>query len=200
MSRARWVLAALAAGAILAGTARPAVAGGRQQDYDDHFRKYSKRFFGIGFDWRLFKAQGMAESSLDPAVTSHRGAKGIMQLMPATYQEVVIKNPSFGDIGDPEWNIAAGIWYARRLWDSWRGQVDQAHHLQFMLGSYNAGRMTVLRAQQMAAERLLDRRIWSSIEQVAPNVPRWSYRETLSYVGRVFRYLQSMDHRGRFRS
>ena len=52
--------------------------------YDATFRKYTKRFFGVGFDWRLFKAQGMTESNLDPASVSWVGAKGIMQLMPST--------------------------------------------------------------------------------------------------------------------
>jgi hypothetical protein len=32
--------------------------------YDDTFRKYSKRYFGPGYDWRAFKAQGMTESNL----------------------------------------------------------------------------------------------------------------------------------------
>ena len=33
--------------------------------YDPAFRKYTKRFFGPAFDWRHFKAQGLAESGLD---------------------------------------------------------------------------------------------------------------------------------------
>jgi membrane-bound lytic murein transglycosylase F len=196
---ARRLLTLVAVSMALLAAPRPAMAGDRQAEFDAHFRKYTKRFFGIGFDWRLFKAQGLAESNLKPEVKSHRGARGIMQLMPATYGEVQIKNPEFGDIGDPEWNIAAGIWYAKRLWDSWAGEVDRAHHRQFMLASYNAGRLTVARARQLATERLLDHRVWPSIEQVAPSVPRWAYRETLTYVGRVIAYLQSMDHRGRVR-
>ncbi|MEK7263660.1 MAG: transglycosylase SLT domain-containing protein, partial [Bacteroidota bacterium] len=56
--------------------------------YDDYFRKYSKRFFGIGFDWHVFKAQGIAESNLSPDAKSWVGAVGIMQLMPATYKDI----------------------------------------------------------------------------------------------------------------
>ena len=29
--------------------------------YDQYFSKYSKRYFGPGFDWHLFKAQAIAE-------------------------------------------------------------------------------------------------------------------------------------------
>ena len=32
--------------------------------YDGHFRKYTKHFFGVGFDWKWFKAQAIAESNL----------------------------------------------------------------------------------------------------------------------------------------
>ena len=186
-------------GGLLMTLATPAWAGTADQTYDAHFRKYSKRFFGVGFDWRLFKAQAMAESRLDPMARSHRGARGVMQLMPNTFEDVATKNPDFGQIQDPEWNIAAGIWYARWLWDSWTGEVDQGHHRQFMLGSYNAGRLTVSRAQRVAAEQELDRRLWSSIELVAPSVPRWAYRETLGYVGKVLGYLTAMDRNGRLR-
>ncbi|MEE2964240.1 MAG: hypothetical protein VX427_08870, partial [Acidobacteriota bacterium] len=37
----------------------------RVTTYDQYFSKYSKRFFGVGFDWYYFKAQALAESTLD---------------------------------------------------------------------------------------------------------------------------------------
>ena len=60
--------------------------------YDPLFRKYSKRFFGPGFDWRWFKAQGIAESGLREDAESWVGAKGIMQIMPATLREIAEKS------------------------------------------------------------------------------------------------------------
>ena len=87
--------------------------------YDSFFRKYSKRYFGVGFDWQLFKAQGMAESELNAAARSYVGARGVMQLMPSTYQEIQSKRPEFQSIDDPEWNIAAGIMHDRYLWRLW---------------------------------------------------------------------------------
>ena len=36
----------------------------RFTSYDRYFTKYSKRFFGVGFDWHYFKAQAVAESNL----------------------------------------------------------------------------------------------------------------------------------------
>jgi membrane-bound lytic murein transglycosylase F len=167
--------------------------------YDDTFRKYTKRFFGPGFDWRIFKAQGMAESNLDPSAKSWVGARGIMQLMTSTYKEVQSKNPELGQITDPEWNIAAGIAYNRQLWRQWKPDTDADHLHAFMFGSYNAGRSNVLRAQRLARERALAGRVWPDIRTVAPNVPRWRYQETLSYVERIDANIQRMDPKGRVR-
>src|SRR4029079_9970930 len=99
---------------VMLGIATPAFA--QTERYDDTFRKYSKRYFGPLFDWRLFKAQAMAESNLQTTARSWAGARGIMQLMPTTLHEIRSKNPEIiGRWDRPEWNIAAGIAYSRQL-------------------------------------------------------------------------------------
>jgi membrane-bound lytic murein transglycosylase MltF len=165
--------------------------------YDPTFRKYTKRFFGVGFDWRLFKAQGMTESNLNPAATSWVGAKGIMQLMPSTFMEIQTRNPDWSSIDDVEWNIAAGIYHNRRLWRLWADSVDSEDHRYFMFGSYNAGRIPILRAQGLARQKQLDPRYWASIEVVAPEVRGWRQVETLNYVRRIRQNLDRLDARGR---
>jgi membrane-bound lytic murein transglycosylase MltF len=158
--------------------------------YDDTFRKYSKRFFGPGFQWRLFKAQAMAESRLDPKAASGVGARGLMQLMPMTFREVASRNPEFRSIDDPSWNIAAGICYDSRLWGLWTSPLEHQERVRFMLGSYNAGRGTLLRARALAERRRLDISQWSSLRSVAPEVPRWRHLETFGYVDRIETNLQ----------
>jgi membrane-bound lytic murein transglycosylase F len=190
------VFALLAASVVVLG-ASGASAQTVTDRYDDAFRMYSKRFFGPGHDWRVFKAQAMAESGLDPNARSWVGARGLMQLMPATFKEVQSKNDWMAAIDDPIWNIAAGIYYDRQLWRQWSGQADEAHRPQFMLGSYNAGRGTLLRAQRVAADRALDPVVWPSIQTVAADVPRWRYEETLGYVTKIERNLERMDPQGR---
>jgi membrane-bound lytic murein transglycosylase MltF len=174
-------------------------AQGRQaaDRYDDDFRKYSKRTFGPAYDWRLFKAQGMAESNLDPAAKSWVGARGLMQLMPDTFREIASKNPELERIDDPEMNIAAGIAYDRRLWLRWEIDSVQSDRERFMLASYNAGRTTLLNAQRVARTASLDPRMWSNIESVAPKVPRWRHAETLNYVRRIDTFITQLDDRGR---
>ena len=153
--------------------------------YDATFRRYSKRFFGVGFDWRYFKAQGMAESDLNPQARSHVGARGVMQLMPSTYREIATNRPDFTSIDDPEWNIAAGILHDRDLWRLWTPVVPDSERPNFMFASYNAGEGTIARAVAAAQLQKLDHARWPSIELVAPTVPRWRYRETIGYVHKI---------------
>ncbi len=178
--------------AVLAGSAggqgspvESRAAAKANNRYDATFRRYSKRYFGAGFDWSLFKAQAMAESQLNPAATSWVGARGLMQLMPSTFQEIQTKRPEFTSIDDPEWNIAAGIMHDRYLWRLWERDVTEPQRTSFMFGSYNAGEGTIGRAVATARASQLDPAQWPSIEQVAPTVPRWRYRETLGYVRKI---------------
>jgi membrane-bound lytic murein transglycosylase F len=171
-----------------------------QERYDELFRKYSKRFFGVGYDWRYFKAQGMAESNLDSAARSYVGARGIMQLMPTTFAEIQSRRPELESIDHVEWNIAAGIMHDRYLWRRWKDLGVDEERRRFMFASYNAGEGPILRARGMARERQLDAHAWASIEQVAPAVRRWRYRETLGYVRKIQRNHEQLVARDRRRA
>jgi membrane-bound lytic murein transglycosylase F len=180
------------AGRSLEQAARAREARKATEQYDPIFRKYTKRYFGIGTDWRLFKAQGMAESDLTPTARSRVGARGIMQLMPSTYGLIQSALPHFGAIDNPEWNIAAGILHDRDLWTSFRKDVPDDERWRFMFAGYNAGEGTIIRARRRAAAEQLDNRSWGNIEQVAPKVERWRYTETLDYVRKIERNHKAM--------
>ena len=158
----------------------------RVTKFDQYFSKYTKRFFGPGFDWRMFKAQAVAESRLKPEARSHVGAEGIMQIMPRTFEEIVEKNPTIkGSRMQPRWNIAAGIFYDRQLWNLWSAERSIEDRTRFMFGSYNAGRGNILKAQKKARISGLNPNLWPSIEQSLPAVTGKRSKETLGYVKKI---------------
>ena len=173
------------AGAALNTAAEQRQARKATARYDPIFQKYTKRYFGVGSDWQMFKAQGMAESDLTPTAKSRVGARGIMQLMPSTYGQIRSAIPQFGAIDNPEWNIAAGILHDRDLWTLFKKDVPDSARWSFVFAGYNAGEGTIMRARRTAAEARLDNTDWRSIERVAPRVERWRYVETLDYVRKI---------------
>jgi soluble lytic murein transglycosylase-like protein len=173
------------AGRALERAAQARAAKKVSEKYDPTFKKYTKRYFGPAFDWRYFKAQGFAESGLNANATSWVGARGVMQLMPSTYQAIASRRPEFGTIDQPEWNIAAGIMHDRYLWTLWGKDIsDDSERARFMFASYNAGEGTINRALGVARSKVGTVE-WRSIEQIAPTVQRWRYSETLGYVRRI---------------
>ena len=153
------------------------------RQYDRHFKKYSKRYFGPHYDWHWFKAQGIAESRLKPTAKSHRGAVGLMQILPSTYAEIKQKNPYFRDIESPRWNIAAGIFYDRELYRRWQQQSEQ-ERLYLAFASYNAGYGRIRRDYKRAPGPVTS---WQHIE---PYIPL----ETQHYVSRI-RELKDTEQR-----
>jgi soluble lytic murein transglycosylase-like protein len=88
----------------------------------------------FNLDPALIKAVIMAESRYNPKAISKRGAKGLMQLMPAT-----AKSLGVADSFDPEDNIYGGALYLKTLIDKFGGDIKLA------LAAYNAGSRQVKR-------------------------------------------------------
>jgi hypothetical protein len=87
-----------------------------------------------GLDPELVLAVIAAESAFDPAAESPKGAKGLMQLMPATARRFGVR-----DIWDPTDNLHGGMAYLRWLLRHYRGDVT------LTLAAYNAGEGAVAR-------------------------------------------------------
>ena len=89
-----------------------------------------------GVDPRLLHAVIWQESRYNQNATSHVGAQGLMQLMPAT-----AKRFGCDDINDTESNVEAGTKYLRWLLNHFNGDVTLA------LAGYNAGEGAVEKHQ-----------------------------------------------------
>ncbi len=154
--------------------------------YDTHFRKYSKHYFGPAFDWHHFKAQAIAESNLNPDARSWVGAQGIMQIMPRTFSEIQRKNKwNDASAKEPRWNIAAAIWYNKGLFDFWKKGRSLSEQLRFMFASYNAGKSNLLKAQRVAINEGLNPKEWQSISKVLERVTGKHSKETIHYVTKI---------------
>lgn len=153
--------------------------------YDVYFSKYTKRYFGPAFDWRHFKAQAIAESNLDNDAVSPVGAKGLMQIMPVTYEEIRNKHTYIKGSSDiPRWNIASGIYYDRRMWNIWTSERPFQDRLDFMYASYNAGAGNVIKAQKLV-KKPDDPNLWLSVKSKLHKVTGKHSNETLTYVERI---------------
>ena len=102
-----------------------AAKSGCNADIDALIEEYSAK---NGLDSAFVKAVIKQESGFQPDVTSHCGAMGLMQLMPATASSMGVK-----DAYDPEQNIAGGTKYLKGLLDRFGGNKSLA------LAAYNAG-------------------------------------------------------------
>ncbi len=148
-------------------------------EYDHYFRKYTKRYFGPSFNWRWFKAQGIAESGLKPNAESHVGAQGIMQIMPPTFKDIQKRNPVFVSVHEPRWNIAAGIYYDRQLYKNWLKRVESTNdRMAFTFASYNSGLGNALKAWKRGGKVAPPGKQW---KKAAPHAPA----ETRGYVARI---------------
>ena len=105
--------------------------------------------------------------------TSHVGAKGLMQIMPATADYIARKSGGTefeqGDLATPQINIAYGSWYLRYLLDRYHGNTILA------LAAYNGGEGKVDEWWRNAADR-------GERFRVADHIP---FPETREYVGKV---------------
>ena len=92
-----------------------------------------------GVDPYLVAAVIRAESSWDPEASSDQGARGLMQLMPETAQDMAAKGLvdgkrySYENLEDPAINIEYGCAYLSYLLTYFNGATDRA------IAAYNAG-------------------------------------------------------------
>ncbi len=95
------------------------------RDYDHIIRSTSSKY---NIEPDIIRAVITAESNWNPDAISHKGAIGLMQLMPSTAKDMLVRNPY-----DPAENIEGGTKYLRNLLNKFDGDLSLA------LAAYNAG-------------------------------------------------------------
>ena len=155
---------------------------GRYRALSSLFRKYGTDY---GMDPTLLAAQGFQESRLDQSVRSHVGAVGVMQLLPSTAED---KNVAIPNIDELEPNIEAGAKYMAFLKERYFSgpELDEINGSLLALASYNAGPGRIRRLRREAGERGYDPNRW--FDNVEVIVAEQVGRETVQYVGNIFKY------------
>lgn len=105
---------------------------GKISHYDKLFKKYSGQ---INWDWRLLASLAYAESNFDTTAVSWAGAKGLMQLMPATARAMGIPK---GRERSAEESIKAAVKYITAV-NRYFAKVPHEERLRFVLAAYNSG-------------------------------------------------------------
>lgn len=141
-----------------------------RQDYSEYVEKYAKE---NNIDSLLVYAIIKAESNFEITASSNKGAKGLMQLLDETANEVaqneLIEYKSEETLYNPEKNIMLGVKYYATL-------KEQLNNNVIALAAYNAGIGTVTKW----IEQGIIKADGSDIE----NIP---YKETNMYVRKILR-------------
>ncbi|WP_286807217.1 MULTISPECIES: transporter substrate-binding domain-containing protein [unclassified Marinimicrobium] len=125
---------------------------GALSPWDELARSYAEQY---GFDWRLILAQMYQESRFDPAAVSWVGAKGLMQVMPRTGNEL-----GLSPLDDPEVSVHAGVKYMDWLRYRFPERLPVDEQMWFSLAAYNAGVGHVRDARRLADQQGWDPDQW----------------------------------------
>lgn len=131
--------------------------------YLPYVKSYSKKY---GVDWLLVLAVMKQESEFSHDAVSHRGAYGLMQIMPITQIELSEK-VGVDETMSPGNNIKAGIYHLRSLYNFF-GKSATDDRIRLTLAAYNAGLGRILDARKVARYLGNDPRTWNAVKDALP--------------------------------
>lgn len=145
-------------------------------------QKYAKQY---NFDWQLILAQAYQESHLNQNAVSHRGAVGVMQVLPSTAQEPYI---NINDLTNIDSNIHAGIKYLHFMQQRYFNSagIEPLDSILLTFAAYNAGPAKMRRIRNKAKAKGLNPNIWfNNVEKITAEVVG---RETVVYVNNIYKF------------
>ena len=138
-------------------------------EYTEYIKKYAKEY---NVDEYLIYAIIKAESNFEPNAESHRGAKGLMQLMYSTAEDISKRigiELNEDNILEPDININLGTKYISML-------IQKYNNTNLALAAYNAGSGNV--------DGWIEKGTLKSDGSDIENVP---FTETNNYVRKILR-------------
>lgn len=146
------------------------------------FSQYSMQY---NFDPLMMSAQGFQESGLDQSKVSHKGAVGVMQVLPSTAKDPNVNIP---DIYQVDNNIHAGVKYMRFLKDRYFSDetISPDNQVYFSLAAYNAGPANIRKMRRLASQQGYDPNKWFKNVEIITR--RHIGREPVHYVANINRY------------
>ncbi|WP_159739375.1 lytic transglycosylase F [Vibrio atypicus] len=146
------------------------------------FSQYSMQY---SFDPLMMSAQGFQESGLDQSKVSHKGAVGVMQVLPSTAKDPNVNIP---DIYQVDNNIHAGVKYMRFLKDRYFSDetISPDNQVYFSLAAYNAGPANIRKMRRLASQQGYDPNKWFKNVEIITR--RHIGREPVHYVANINRY------------
>ncbi|MDY0133299.1 MAG: lytic transglycosylase F [Desulforegulaceae bacterium] len=150
--------------------------------YKNYIKKYSSKY---NFDWLLIMAIAFQESGFDNSKTSHKGAVGVMQILPSTAGD---KNINIKEVTKPENNIHAGVKYLDFIRNRYFSdpEIDENDQIRLTLAAYNAGPAKIRQARKQADKMGLDPNKW--FRNVEIGVLKTIGNEPVEYVSNINRY------------
>ena len=129
--------------------------------YDAMLKKYAAE---LGWDWRMLAAVVYQESKFSINSRSHRGATGLMQVMPSTAEYYGID-----DLLNPDKNLKAGTRHLKRLQKMFeKSGMDRNELIKFTLAAYNAGEGRIADCRRFAESKDMDSNSWNEIVSIIP--------------------------------
>ena len=171
----------------------PMLSKGVISHYDRYFKVYGRR---IGWDWRLLAAQCYQESTFDPEARSWAGARGLMQIMPATADHLGLPRDQ---MDNPERSIEAATRYIKELEGKLSDIPDRTERQNMVLASYNGGLHHLRDAMRLCQRDGRNPHRWADVRTYVLRLsqPRY-YQDTLVHHG-YMRGQETADYVDRIR-
>jgi membrane-bound lytic murein transglycosylase F len=131
------------------------------------------------------KAVMRQESAFNPVATSHVGARGLMQTMPATDKWIDNQRDGYDVAG----NIRDGVLLMDYLCRYWGKRGISEDIWEFVHASYNAGQGNIQKARDICKRKGADPDNWKAVSWHLEKVTGLqNSRQTIDYVEKVIEY------------